>query len=91
MVCHFSIVKVSKLGNSPGEWLRTEHTPVTEPETSKHESSESIRVGFTSQSCIPCQFQMDESLSDTYGYSECSGKPSYDVSYDMPGSCKSLV
>ena len=42
------------------------------------------------QSCLPCQFQMDESLSDTYGYSECSGKPSYDVSCDMPGSCKSL-
>ena len=47
--------------------------------------------GLTSQSCVPCQFQMDESLSDTYGYSECSGKPSCNVSCDMPGSCKSLV
>ena len=35
-----------------------------------------------------CQFQMDESLSDTYGYSECSGKPSYNVSCDMSGSWK---
>ena len=34
---------------------------------------------------------MDESLSDLYGYSECSGKPCYNVSCDMPGSCKSLV
>ena len=34
---------------------------------------------------------MDESLSDTYGYSECSGKPSYNLFCDMPGSCKSLV
>ena len=32
---------------------------------------------------------MDESLSDTYGYSECSGTPSYNVSCDVPGSCKS--
>ena len=44
-----SVVTVSKLGNSSGEWLRTEHTPVTEPETAKHD---------TSQRCIPCQFQM---------------------------------
>ena len=28
-----SVVTVSKLGNSSGEWLRTEDTPVTEPET----------------------------------------------------------
>ena len=86
-----SVVTMSKLGNSSGEWLRTEHTPETEPKTAKHESSEPIRVGLTSQSCIPCQFQIDESLSDTYGNSECSGKPSYNVSCDMPGSCKSLV
>ena len=34
---------------------------------------------------------MGESLSDTYGYSERSGNPCYNVSSDMPGSCKSLV
>ena len=72
-------------------WLRAEHIPVTEPETAKHESSAPILVGLTSQSCIPCQFQMDESLSDMYGYSECSGTPSNNVSCDMPGSCNSLV
>ena len=38
-----------------------------------------------------CQLQMDESLSDTFGYSECSGKSCCNVSCDMPGSCKSLV
>ena len=38
-----------------------------------------------SQSCLPCQFQIHESLSDTYKYSECYGKPSYNVSCDMPG------
>ena len=82
-----SVVTVSKLGNSSGELLRTEHTPVTEPETAKHERPEPMQVGLTSQRCILCQFQMDESLSDTYGYSECSGKPSYNVSRDMSGSC----
>ena len=40
-----SVVTASKLGNSSGYWLRIEHTPVTEPETAKHESSEPIRVG----------------------------------------------
>ena len=29
-----------------------------------------------------------ESLSDTYEYSECSGKPSYNVSSDMPGQIR---
>ena len=34
---------------------------------------------------------MDESLSDMYGDSECSGKPSNNVYCDMPVSCKSFV
>ena len=33
-------------------------------------------------------FQMDESLSDTYGYSECSGQPCYNVSCVLPESCE---
>ena len=40
---------------------------------------------------IPCQFQMNESLSDTYGYSEFFGRPCYNVSCDMFGSSKSRV
>ena len=86
-----SVVTASKLCNSSGEWLQTEHTPVTEPEAAKHESSEALRVGLTTQSCIPCQFQMGESLSDAFECSECSGKPSYNISCDMPGLCISLV
>jgi hypothetical protein len=47
-------------GQEDGEWLQTEHTPVTEPKA-KHESSEPMQVRLTSQSYNPYQFQMDES------------------------------
>jgi len=45
-----SVVTWSRRGNSTGEWVQTEHSPVTEPEA-KHESSEPMQVGLTSQSC----------------------------------------
>ena len=47
--------------------------------TAKHDTRESY---------TPCQFLMDESRSDTYGYSECSRKPSYILSCDMPGQIR---
>ena len=56
-----SVVTWSRHGNSSGEWLQTEHTPVTEPETPKHESSVPVQIRLTSQSENPYQFQMDES------------------------------
>ena len=34
---------------------------------------------------------MDEFLSDTYGYSECSGKPCYNVSCVLLESCESCI
>ena len=43
------------------------------------------------QGVYRANFRWDEFLSDTYGYSEYSGKLSYNVSCDMPGSCASLV
>ena len=48
------------------------------------------RVLTQTQACLgyvlnSANFRWDESLSDTDGYSEYSGKPSYNVSCDMPG------